>query len=267
MNPASVVEAVRRRHREVGAALGSLSEDDLLAPSLLPGWSRLTIACHLRYGAIATDRMLADTVAGRPTAFYPEGRERQRPGTLRPGPTEDAAVVGPSLVTASRRLDASLAGLDDRWWSATITEPAGGEDLGPVDLATLALLRLTEVEVHGTDLDLGLSAWSTTFVDAALPARLHWLPARRSNRPRASDLSIDGTWALVDRDGPSFLVSARGALVEVAETIGPVDGQATIVGSKHGLLAFLLGRLALESLDVSGDAALAASFLDAFPAP
>ncbi len=42
-------------------------------------------------------------------------------------------------------------------------EPEGKPDMGSVTLSALNLLRLTEVEVHSRDLDLGLSGWDERF--------------------------------------------------------------------------------------------------------
>lgn len=53
-------------------ALTRLGNAGPLDASLLPGWSRLTIACHLRYGA----RALA-WVTDRPTSFYPRDHAEQ----------------------------------------------------------------------------------------------------------------------------------------------------------------------------------------------
>lgn len=50
-----LVAAVRRRTDEVVDALGHLDRDGLRAPSSLPGWSRLTIACHLDGGAVTSE--------------------------------------------------------------------------------------------------------------------------------------------------------------------------------------------------------------------
>jgi len=214
-----------------------LAGTDLGAPSLLPGWTRLTIACHLRYGAEALHRMTLDALAGRPASYYPLGRDAQRPGTLVPrGPDDDVVV---SLRESSSRLHDLWAAVDD--WSLVVREPAGNPDLGDVPLRRLLLARLTEVEVHGTDLGVGLGPWSDAFVHAVLPMRLEWLNTRRSNH-RAVDESNRGSWLLratdvalswrIDVDGPTVRSEpssdARGAMV--------VDRPA------RDLLALVLGR-------------------------
>ena len=80
--------------------VAALERCDLLAPSALPEWSRLTIACHLRYGAEALARMTHDALAGRTTAYYPGGRDEQRPGTLVPRRGEAPVDVVQSLADA-----------------------------------------------------------------------------------------------------------------------------------------------------------------------
>ncbi len=200
----SVASAVAVRQSEVAQALATLDDHKIREASRLPGWDRLTIACHLRYGGIATERMTSDALAGRQTAFYPDGRSLQRAATLRPDEGESSNDVVSSLAHGCERLDLLWAGIDDDRWSTEIQEPPDNSDLGPITLWTLALLRLTEVEVHGHDLDLDLSPWSATFVGAALPTRLLRLPSRRSNH-RVIDGSIDGSWALAAADGPTFV--------------------------------------------------------------
>ncbi|MEL6983369.1 MAG: maleylpyruvate isomerase N-terminal domain-containing protein, partial [Actinomycetota bacterium] len=66
------------RQSEIDRALAELDERRLRDPSHLPGWDRLTIACHLRFGAQASERMTTEALAGAPAAFYPKGRSHQR---------------------------------------------------------------------------------------------------------------------------------------------------------------------------------------------
>lgn len=262
----TIVKAVSARHREIADRVGHVGADVLRAPSLLPGWDRLTILCHLRYGARASRRLTDAAPSGRAAAFYPEGREQQRPATLRPGDGESVRDVVTSFDSLSRHLDEAWATVTEDQWRITISEPPGKVDLGPVTLGAVALLRLTEVEVHGHDLDLGLSPWSETFVAAALPMRLQWLPVRRSNH-RAVDRIVNATWLLATTDGPTFLIRARGADVEVSETDNGDGVDATISGTARQLLAFVLGREPLGGLTIGGDTAVAHGFLAAFPAP
>jgi predicted lipid carrier protein YhbT len=125
---------------------------------------------------------------------------------------------------------------------------------------------LTEVEVHGSDLDLGLEDWSEVFVAHVLPIRLDWLATRRSNH-RSFDRTLEGSWLLVAEDGPATVVSVRGPQVTVERRDQTTEADAVIVGSRRDLLALLLGRPTRAELKISGDVRLGRAFGEAFPGP
>lgn len=249
-----------RRGRELVGALEGLGHDDLAAPSALPGWSRLTIVCHLRYGAAALQQVTADALAGRPTSFYPGGRARQRPATLEPRPGESPSDVVRSYARREAELAARWHDLDPAAWATPVREPADNADLGVRTLAVHAALRATEVEVHGTDLDIGLADWSATFVRLTYPFRARWLAERSLTVVDDDDGgggSAPRTWQLAATDGPSFLVTVERGHV----TVVPADeaaGAEVIAAPARDLLALLLGRAVPPG---------AASFAAAFRGP
>jgi uncharacterized protein (TIGR03083 family) len=261
-----LVDAAARRTAEIVERLRGRPDDDLTAPSQLPEWSRLTIVCHLRYGAAALGRMTSATVRGEPASYYPGGRAQVRPSTLVPRPDEQPADVVTSLAHRSDELHQLWSPLQASSWSIDLVEPADNPDLGPVPLARLPLLRLTEVEVHGSDLGLGLGDWSEVFVRAALPMRLDWLNRRRAPH-RDFDATLDGAWLLMATDGPTYRVSVHGSEVESRPSHSNDDARATIAGTSRDLLALLLGRPALTPAVITGDRAFGAALSDAFPGP
>jgi maleylpyruvate isomerase len=263
---AEIDRAVVARTSAIVRALNALDEDALHAPSRLPAWSQLTIACHLRYGGETLARMTIDVAAGRPASYYPEGRARQRDGTLRPREGETARDVIASLACAGDALHEAWARLDDDLWALVAHEPADNRDLGSVSLVELALLRLTEVEVHGADLDLGLPDWSARFVELALPFRFARLKARRPD-PRAGDLPASASWLFVARDGPAFRVGISGEVVESRPARADETADAVIDGSSRDLLAVLLGRPRREPIGLRGDPHVAEMFQRVFPGP
>jgi maleylpyruvate isomerase len=263
---ASVVAACAARAIEVVDALEALDPDALAAPSVLPGWSRLTIACHLRYGAEALARMTSCALEGTRASFYPEGRAVQRTRTLEPGAGEEPGDVVRSLWQTGDALQRTWHGLSEPQWRTVVEEPDDNPDLGTVELAWLPLLRLTELEVHGGDLNLGLGDWSELFVQVALPTRLDWLNSRRSNHGAFAP-DLEGSWLLVATDGPTYRVTVRGSSVESRRADERTRARATIVASSRDLLALLLGRPRAEPLRLSGDLAFAGRFDDAFPGP
>jgi hypothetical protein len=147
-----------------------------------------------------------------------------------------------------------------------LVEPADNPDLGTVRLSDLALLRLTEVEVHGSDLDLGLEDWSDLFVTTALPTRLGGLRVRRTNH-RQFDETLEGSWLLVAVDGPTFMVSVRGGVVDSHPADPGSAARAVIEATSRDLLALLLGRPGNEAPTVGGDLAFGRAFSAAFPGP
>ena len=208
-----LIDAVKERTRRIADSLSGLSDDELHQSSAPPEWSRLTIACHLRFGAEALSRMTRSALQGLPVAHYPEGREVQRPQTLVPLPGESPQAVVESLACLSEELNQEWSTLDPAGWGVDVVEPPENRDLGPVPLRRLPLLRLTEVEVHGSDLGLNLGDWSEAFIRTALPMRLELLNIRRTNH-RAFDTELEGSWLLVATDGPSYKVSVDGPKVE-----------------------------------------------------
>ena len=261
-----LIDAVGERTRHIAKSLAGLSDDELLQPSELAGWSRLTIACHLRYGAQALSRMTSCALEGQTVAYYPEGREVQRPRTLVPPAGESPLAVVDSFATASAALQASWSALDPRSWSVQVVEPPRARDLGPIPLGRLPLLRFTEVEVHGTDLRLALDDWSPLFVATVLPMRLEWLNVRRANH-RAFDTELQGSWLLMATDGPTYRVSVDGHHVASAPARPDSPARATIEATSRDLLALLLGRAFHRAPVISGDVEFGRSFAQAFPGP
>ncbi len=261
-----LVGAAMVRTRRIVDGLSALGVDELRQPSLLPQWSRLTIACHLRYGAEALSRMTRSALDAVPVAYYPEGRNEQRPRTLAPEWGESPDDVVASLAQRSDELNEQWSALDPVAWRVEVAEPPGNIDLGPIRLGRLPLLRLTEVEVHGTDLAMHLEDWSEIFVEAALPMRLEWLNVRRAN-DQVSDRTLEGSWLLVATDGATYKVSVDGTTIESRPAARDEQATAVIEASSRDLLALLLGRPLRTAPVITGDIAFGRSFSKAFPGP
>jgi uncharacterized protein (TIGR03083 family) len=261
-----LAEACAARTVRIADVLDALDDASLLAPSALPGWSRLTIACHLRFGAETLAAMTAATLEGRTASYYPEGRARQRPSTLEPRDGERPADVVRSLRLRSSDLDRAWRPLSGPAWDSVVVEPDDNPDLGTIGLGWLPLLRLTELEVHAADLSLGLGEWSELFVRVALPTRLEWLNTRRANHA-AFDPEFEGSWLLTATDGPTYRVEVRGAAVDARPVDPDASARATIVATSRDLLALLLGRPTSEPPRLLGDVALARRFEETFPGP
>lgn len=175
-----------------------------------------------------------------------------RPGRARRGDVIDS-------------LEARSRALDERAWSTPVREPAGLVDVGSLRLAQHALLRLTEVEVHGTDLDIGLPEWSGVLIGAALPFRL----ARLRQREVAYDVIGRDTasWLLVATDGPVHRVTVDVGSVTVEPADRRTPASASLEASSRDLLAVLLGRPCRGAVRIAGDVELGRRFPLVFPGP
>lgn len=145
-----------------------ITEPDLRAPSLLPGWTRARVLAHVALGADAMRDLLAgvrdDQDRPGPSAeVHAAGldhAEGQRPEQL----AADLAGSAMALRTVARRLPG------DRW-RAPVRVPG----LTPFPAAELLIRRLVEVELHHSDLGTGYgpAAWPAAFaaMDLAEPMR------------------------------------------------------------------------------------------------
>lgn len=152
-----VLKLIEERSRELCDVVAALDQAMLDRPARAPGWSRLNVLCHLRYGAVASHQITDATLAGRAASFYPGGRDLQRPYTLEPALGEPPLHVVPSLRDECAGLLGTWRGLAAPSWEL----PVAGDEDDPTGacntLRDLAVLRLVELMRHGDDLDLDLS--------------------------------------------------------------------------------------------------------------
>ncbi|MFZ0215169.1 MAG: maleylpyruvate isomerase N-terminal domain-containing protein [Candidatus Dormiibacterota bacterium] len=256
--------AIEASTARLTATIATLNAGALAGPSRLGGWDRRTIVAHLAYVATAYVRVTADVLAGRPASSYPGG-SAERARSLH-------SLDGCSPADSAERFRTAADELRDRWarleppqWERRFVEGR----IGAMALARLIPLRLTELEVHGSDLDAGLeiAGWSDALVSICLPLRVAWLPVHHRDRPDAA-LTCDGSWLLRATDtGARWLVQARGpdAWCRVAGARDDAEGE--IAGPARSLLAYLLGRMPPDPPAAVGGEVALVRFKRAFPGP
>jgi maleylpyruvate isomerase len=142
-----------------------ITEPDLRAPSLLPGWTRARVLAHVARGADAMRNLLIGARTGQDRSGYAgaeaheaglEHSAGQRPEVL----TADLAASAMALRTVARRLP------DDRW-----QVPVEVPGLASFPAAELLVRRLVEVELHHCDLGAGYgpAQWPAAFAAMELP--------------------------------------------------------------------------------------------------
>jgi maleylpyruvate isomerase len=146
-----------------------MSESDLRAPSLLPGWTRAHVLAHLARGADAMRNLLVGARSGQVRPAYASAQARQA------GIDEGAAMTAKDLMAdladSAMALRTVARQLPDEAWRV----PLRVLDSAPFPAAQILTRRLVEVELHHCDLGAGYGPadWPPAFaaMDLAEPMR------------------------------------------------------------------------------------------------
>jgi maleylpyruvate isomerase len=187
-----------------------LSEEDLRAPSSLPGWSRGHVVAHLALNGEALAAVL-DGLAHQPDdpSFGPGAMYRS--DEARDADIDELAAAGPSelrarLLAACSAFADALPKVPTDAWSRAVPRTPGG----PTFVAgEIVQMRQREVEIHHADLDAGHppAAWPPAFVAELLDAVCEDRFGEGPFVVHAVDL--DRRWTVGTGDGP--VVSGTGA--------------------------------------------------------
>lgn len=213
-------------------AVRTMSDDDVRAPSRLPGWSRGHVLAHLARSADGLVNLAEWARSGTEREMYAGGRAG-RDAEIAADADRSAAEHVADLESSAERLLASLRDLPPeaaqrRLRLASGLELVGGEIIG---------VRVREVEIHHVDLGA-----------AYTPA--HWSP---SFAERTLDQLVD--FFRVERDVP--VTTLHGTTTGRAWTIGTAG--PSLSGQESALVAWLTGRSDGDGLMADGD--------DGVPAP
>jgi len=193
MKPTASVVACLASHRGLLEGLAPLGDDDFLAPSLLPRFTRGHVVTHLANKARAHALLFGGPVAGEIRRLHPVGYDADE--TAYSGAGRSAAELRSDLEGSFELLQMAWEELDDAMWDGL-----GEMSAGPRTMTEIIGHHLRNVEVHHVDLDIGyhVSDWPTLFVEDELAKRLRNLPSRADHadllawlldRARAPDLA------------------------------------------------------------------------------
>ncbi|HTQ94845.1 MAG TPA: maleylpyruvate isomerase N-terminal domain-containing protein [Streptosporangiaceae bacterium] len=163
-----------------------ITEPDLRAPSLLPGWTRAHVLAHVARNADAMRTVLGGVRTGQDRPGYAGAEAREagiEQGAGRPARelTADLADSAMALRTVARRLP-------DEGWQV----PVRMQDSGPrFPAAELLTRRLVEVELHHCDLGAGYgpAGWPPAFAAMQLGEPMRAWRQERLSRPQTAELS------------------------------------------------------------------------------
>jgi maleylpyruvate isomerase len=194
--------------------LGSLTDDDVRAPSRLDGWTRGHVLTHVARNADAMVHLVTSARTRRQIPMYASRTERD--AAIEAGAGRPADEHRADVAAAAARLGVGLSELTADDWQAPIRY---GADDRTGHAWLIPQLRRSEVEIHHVDLDLGYTPahWPADFVEPML----HRVAGDFSVRADAPELT------LVSDDGQSWAVRGGGQMVS---------------GPAAALLGWLIGR-------------------------
>lgn len=163
-----------KAHANVIAALRDLNDDQVLRPSLLPGWTVGHVVTHIARNADGHIRMFEAARRDEIGRMYPGGVD-QRTNDIELGSVRSTADLLADVIATSTQLEATWAATPPEAWMRR-----GVTISGEVVMGDLVFTRWREVTVHHADLGIGYSwlDWDPQYVRLEL-ARLTMLWASR----------------------------------------------------------------------------------------
>lgn len=209
-------------------ALTELDDDELRAPSVLPGWTRAHVVAHLARNADAMVNVLHGAQAGEVRWMYDS--KEQRDTDIEAGAARSAAELRADAVASSGRWTQAANELHASRLEAPVCRTPGDEQW-PV--YRCGAMRRTEVEIHHADLGIGYTAenWPADFVAHILKRRKRELEGQGralllelsdaaavqvgDGGPRVSGTGAAVAWWLLGRGSGEGLTCSDGELPEI----------------------------------------------------
>jgi maleylpyruvate isomerase len=166
-----------------------ITEPDLRAPSMLPGWTWAHVLAHLARGADAMRNLLVGVRSGQERPAYVSAEARQ--ADIEFGAGMRAKELMADLADSAMALRTIARQLPDEGWQI----PVRILDSAPFPADQLLTRRLVEVELHHCDLGAGYGPddWPAAFADTELAEpmrsqrqdRLSYPPSSQAAKPRS----------------------------------------------------------------------------------
>jgi len=225
---AARVERARNSLDTLVATVANMSDEEVTAPSLLPGWTRGHVITHIARNADGMANLAAWAVTGEPRPMYPSRESRD--ADIDAGASRSTADLADDLTLSGRRFaDAwqHVVAADEPALRAALARRmhlgAPSPHAPGITGALAPVARRREIEVHRVDLGLDENTatdWPTDF-----PAEL--LDAVAPTRISADGLA--GVARLVDDEGVRWPLSAQSTGL-------------TLQGPTWALALWLIGR-------------------------
>lgn len=215
--------AVRRAQTRVDEIVSALDEGTAHGPSLLPSWTRRHVISHLARNADGLVNLLTWAKTGIEHPMYASAVDRD--ADIEEGSRRLLQIIQEDLGAASTRFFAAAEQLPAAAWSNPISARVG---VG-LPAALIPWVRLTELLVHGVDLDLGITFdEAVTLAGDQVGTVLTYVVDRYANRTDVPPVTLEVTMPT----GPSHTMTLGAATGDPAHLTGPAAAA----------LAWLTGR-------------------------
>jgi maleylpyruvate isomerase len=198
----------------------ALSDEELAAPTALPGWTRRYLLSHVAANAEALRNLVHWARTGEERRMY--ASSEQRDADIAKGALLPAAELRTWIESSARALAADLDALPERAWDAKVITAQGLTR----SASEIPWMRVREVYIHGIDLDAG-ARWRNLPADF-LAVLLDDVTARRSVKGGGPSLAVAATDA-----GHAWEVAGTGPAVPVSAPLADLAGYLT--GRNSGL--------------------------------
>ncbi len=241
----------RRGQAYFSRTLNELGNDELDAPSLVPGWTRRHVVAHVGLNARALTRLTEWAATGVETPMYASREERD--AEIAYGATLPARALRSLSAHAAVHLDVEWRDLPPEAWAFPVRTALGRT----VPVSETVWMRTREVWVHAVDLDNGASfrQLPPELVDALLADVARMWGARPGGGPVPVLEPVDRPGAGVPADGSAGRAvtgsdgssTASGGSLATAMRAAPTaaavpDGAVRVRGRAADLARWATGR-------------------------
>jgi maleylpyruvate isomerase len=219
--PADSLTMIRDATERVLTDVRALTDPDLRAPSALPDWSRGHVLTHIARNADGLANLLTSARTGERRPMY--ASQDQRNAEIEAGAGRSAAEMTADIVETDRGFATEAGQMTD--WSATVFRTL---DTPGFSVGMVPMLRLGELEIHHTDLDVGYgfdrwpAEWAAAYLSYACPGL-----EGRAGEPLG--LAATDTGTQVASDSPGARIVEGPAAILLAWVTGRHDGHDLLV--------------------------------------
>jgi maleylpyruvate isomerase len=204
MRPEQTLAWMADGTRRLLADQAALSDEELAAPTALPGWSRRYLLSHVAANAEALRNLVHWASTGEERRMYVSSEQRE--ADIAKGALLPVAELRAWIESSCQALAADLDALPEPAWDAKIITAQGLTR----SASEIPWMRVREVYIHGVDLGAG-TQWSDLPAEF-LATLLDDVTARRSVTGGGPALAVTATdsrnaWEVAGT-GPAIPVSA-----------------------------------------------------------